>query len=132
MRTFKEDYELGIKSEDVVLEKIKNYFSDDTIKKSESRVSRYDYKSETSLYELKTRTNACKKFPTTLLPKNKVFGDNHIFLFQFTDGLYFLRYSRELFDTFECKPFRRIQRADYNDKEALYYYIPVDSLTHIE
>lgn len=127
MRSFRQDYLFGKNQEKALIETIKKYFADDIIT-NENPFSIADFRGTEYNYELKSRTNALADYPTTLLPANKIFNDKHIFLFNFTDGLYYITYEKELFDTFEKKPFRRRPRIDYIDKEALYIYIPVDKL----
>jgi hypothetical protein len=130
LRSFKQDYAFGKSKEVDVLRAIKPIFEDD-ITDQDNPFSINDFKGTEYHYELKSRTNAYNDFETTLLPCNKVFCDKHIFLFLFTDGLYYIKYDKALFDTFEIKPFKRNRRIDYVDKEALYYYIPVSKLTEL-
>jgi len=130
-RTIKEDYEFGKEKEKEILETISEYFNDD-ITFVDYKYSTYDYKGKKSKYELKSRTNKYKAFPTTLIPSSKVKYDTNIhFLFYFTDGLYFIKYNKTLFDTFELKEFVRNKRTDYNDKPQLYYFIPIEHLIKI-
>lgn len=132
MRSFKSDYSFGKKSEDIVLGKIENHFKDN-IKSVKSQTSVYDYEGELNIYELKTRTNTYRAYNTTLLGYNKVISSNkkQIFVFSFTDGLYYIKYDEELFNTFEKKLFVRNQRSDYNDVLKLYIFIPIDKLIKI-
>jgi hypothetical protein len=129
-RSFKQDYAFGKANEEKVINLIKPHF-EDSIESSDNPFSINDFKGSEYHYELKSRTNAYKDYDTTLLPCNKVFCDKHIFLFLYTDGLYYIVYDKKVFDTFEKKPFKRRLRVDYKDKEALYYYIPIDKLTHL-
>jgi hypothetical protein len=131
MSSFKNDYSFGTKNEDVVLIKIEKHFNDN-IKKSSSNVSIYDFKGDTYYYELKTRNNKYKTYPTTLIPYNKIMEDKkQIFLFDFTDGLYYIEYDKDVFSKFELNEFVRKQRIDYNDKKSLYYFIPIEYLIKI-
>jgi len=131
MSSFKNDYSFGTKNEDVVLIKIEKHFNDN-IKKSSSAVSRYDFKGDTYYYELKTRNNKYKTYPTTLIPYNKIMEDKkQIFLFDFIDGLYYIEYDKDVFSKFELNEFVRKQRIDYNDKKSLYYFIPIEYLIKI-
>jgi len=130
MKTYKQEYEAGKKSEDEVLPIIIKYFNRD-IKASVGRYTRYDFEDSEYKYELKTRTNRYSQFPTTLLPLGKLTGDKNIFLFRFTDGLYFVEYSKELFDTFEVNDYVRNSRSDYTDHVAKHIFIPIQHLTKI-
>jgi len=131
MASFNKDYETGIKNEKDIYETICKKFNDN-IKPSEDKFCKYDYKGDTYLYELKTRNNSYSKYPTTLIPHNKIIkGNKQIFLFSFTDGLYYIKKNMKLFNTFDLLDFCRNKRIDYNDKTQLYYYIPIDKLKKI-
>jgi len=129
-RSFRQDYAFGKSKEVEVLSSVRRHFVDD-VDSSVDNFSIYDFKGKTFHYELKSRTNALNDYPTTLLPCDKVFTDRQIFLFNFTDGLHFIEYNKELFDTFEKKPFVRRRRTDYVDKPKMYYYIPITALSPI-
>jgi uncharacterized protein YeeX (DUF496 family) len=80
---------------------------------------------------LKTRNNKYNKYPTTLLPLDKIISNNMIFLFSFQDGLYYIKYDKILFHTFEIKKYVRNIRNDYNDKLKDYLFIPIEKLIKI-
>lgn len=132
MSTYENDYIFGKKSEDQLLGKIENFFKDN-IKAIQKRMAVYDYEGDTNIYELKSRTNSYRAYNTTLLGYNKIINSNksQIFLFSFTDGLYYIKYDDELFNTFEKKLFVRNQRSDYNDTLKPYVFIPIDKLIKI-
>jgi len=131
MASFKNDYEMGTKNEDKVLIQINSYFNDNIVK-STSKISKYDYKGDEYYYELKTRNNNYKTYPTTLIPYNKIMTNKkQIFLFDFKDGLYYIEYNPDVFNDFELKYFVRNQRIDYNDIMSMYYYIPIEKLKKI-
>jgi hypothetical protein len=123
----------GKGKEDEVFDIVKKYFNDPEIKKSVKRYDTYDFVGS-NMYELKSRKCSIGQYNTTLLPKSKVIEDknNQIYLFYFTDGLYYLKYDKDVFSKIECKMYKRFQRGAYIDKEQLYYYIPTDLLTKIE
>lgn len=134
MSSYKRDYIFGKGKETEVYDKIKVFFKDDDVKPTQHRYDKYDFVGK-NMYELKSRNNKYRDFKTTLLPKNKVVDDkvNQVFLFNFTDGLYYIRYDKDTFDNkIECNYFRRRPRVDYNDKEELYYHIPIELLQLIE
>ncbi len=132
MASFKSDYIFGKKKEVEVLDKIKTFFNDENVKASSNLYSKYDFIGS-NLYELKSRNCSYNTYPTTLLPKNKVCDkDNQIFLFNFTDGLYYIKYDKDTFNNvIDCCNFKRHKRIDYNDKEQLYYHIPINMLLPI-
>ena len=78
------------------------------------------------------RNNKYSDYPTTLIEKAKIIAHNIVFLFNFIDGLYYIRYSEKKFSKFECKEFCRHKRYDYNDKPRPYYFIPIDKLKKIK
>jgi hypothetical protein len=133
MRSFIQDYKYGISKQTVILSHIKKFFNDDTIKELESKFSKHDYIGTGKTFELKSRTNTSYLYPDTLLPADKILdtNDKQIFLFNFTDKLAYIEYDKTLFNKFKCVPFRRHQRSDFNDKEKLYYHIPISQLKTI-
>jgi len=126
MKVFREELKNGLEIQEIVLPLIINYFKRE-IKHTQGRFNRYDYEDTNYNYELKSRTNNYKKYPTTLIGLDKV-SNNTIFLFYFTDGLYYIEYDKELFDTFEVKDFVRNPRLGKIDKPKKYIYIPIEYL----
>lgn len=121
----------GLNAQSEILPIIRNFFNRD-IKEVKERFSKYDFEDNEYIYELKSRTNTYSKYPTTLEPADKICENwkKQIFLFKFTDGLYYINYSKELFDTFEKRNYRRY-RQDWNDKLKPYFFIPIDKLSLI-
>lgn len=133
-RTRKEDLAFGLQKEKTVLPIISSFFNDD-IKLVKNRYSSYDFEGEKYTYELKSRTNKYDAFNETLIPQSKILNKSEKpirFLFLFTDGLYYIRYSPKKFKKYKLDVFCRNKRADYNDKPALYYYIPIIDLKKID
>jgi hypothetical protein len=132
MRTFEEDYQFGTTSEEQTLSTIRTI--DPTIQRNQDRYSPFDYNNEgnTIFVELKTRNNAKNKYPTTMLPYSKVkiaeanINKTYYFAFKFTDGIYYIQYNKNLFDTFEIKEGGRWDRG--RPEMNRYIYIPVDKL----
>jgi hypothetical protein len=131
MPFYPKDYDFGIQQEIKILPILREKFGQ-TIVPKEDRFSRYDYYNEQAIFELKSRTNAKNKYPTTLLTCNKVvegIDKDKYFLFNFTDQLCFIKYDSELFSTFEKKPFsRNFRKEDEKD----YFYIPINFLETIK
>ena len=130
-RSIVADRAFGRAQETLLLPRIRAHF-DDAIEAEGGAFTRNDFSGEKYKYELKSRTSTYAAYPTTLLPEDKVFQENQIFLFNFTDGLYYITYNKEKFDTFEKKIFQRRRRADYYDAPKMYYYIPITELTKID
>jgi hypothetical protein len=127
--SFKQDYSYGLKKEDQLLPVIKSYFNRD-IQKSTNKFEKFDFFDEKYKYELKSRNNSYDKYPTTLICADKV-CKRIIFLFNFTDGLYYIKYRKSKFNMFEKKMFVRNKRDDFNDLEKEYIYIPIEYLKKI-
>ena len=126
------DVEEGKRKEKMILPALRDFFQDDL--ELVSGYSVMDYRSKTALYELKTRTNSVNQFETTMVGWNKIEfcikqNKDCYFIFKFTDGLFYIKYSKILFDTFET---RLGGRCDRGVRELKHYiYIPVNLLTKI-
>jgi len=128
---FNIEYKRGIDSEKEVLPIIIDYFKRD-IKATKERYSKYDYYDLEYKYELKTRTNKYNSFPTTIIETNKIIENfKIIFLFRFTDGLYFIEYEKELFNTFEKQLYIRNNPTIQTPIKKEHIFIPIDKLTKI-
>jgi len=134
MRTFKEDYKNGILNEQSLKEMLEFKFCDKLVKTD--RYCIIDFEGERCWIEIKGRTNSYDRYPTTLISKRKVdFAKKQTkdvyFVFAFTDGVYYLKYTPEVFDTFRYDYFMRPARIDKRDSEEMYCYIPITSLSCI-
>jgi hypothetical protein len=129
--SFKNDYNFGLQAEDSVMSRMAAHF--DTELTKTDQFNPFDFKSSKMCIELKTRRNAKDKYPTTMVGANKVriaeedtSGKRYLFAFNFTDGLYYVEYDRELFSGFEIKQGGRFDRGRPELNE--YCYIPVSCL----
>lgn len=130
MPSFKNDFKAGIANEKRVLPIVKQFF-DSTIKLTEPGC-RYDYISDTGMkLELKTRNVSVLDYPTTLIPASKLIYNDLVLLFDFNDGLYFIKYEPKLFMKFKREMYCRNRRTDYRDVPAEYVYIPTTELQRI-
>ena len=134
MRTFKEDYETGIASEETI-KPILEHFLNQSLIKTPTHFP-MDYASKTAFIEIKTRTYSSTFFETTLLPYSKIqFAKatkrNIFFVFVFTDGIYYIKYDNR-FDTFDTQIFQRPSRQDHTDRPQRYILIPTSSLLKME
>jgi hypothetical protein len=119
------DYEFGTAQEDIVLPKLKSFFGRD-IKKSEDKFAKSDYYDESHYYEMKSRTNAYNRYPTTMITEDKIREDKKlILLFNFTDGLYYIEYDKDKFAQYERRMF---SRAGFKWNEKSHLYIPICDL----
>ena len=124
----------GYDSELETLELLKEYFKDKKLKKTREKYCEYDFYSKTKRIELKTRNNTIYTYPTTMIGVNKIknaesFEGDYYFAFKFKDGLYYIKYDKKLFETFEIKLGGRCDR--YRIEQKLYYFIPIENLTEI-
>jgi hypothetical protein len=130
-----QDIRFGLANEHRVLPIIQQHFNDETIKKIPEIYSKIDYMGENYVFELKTRRNRMNQYPTTMLPLHKILKPEHldnktqIFLFDFTDGLYYIKYNKELFDKFDIKIGGRYDRGRVEEND--YIYIPISELCKI-
>jgi hypothetical protein len=134
MRTFAADYTLGTQAESLLLPIFNSFFN--TTFQPTGKYDPMDYTSPTHDLELKTRTNRCKQYPTTLLPYSKIRHAQSsprktIFAFNFTDGLTYIEYEPNLFSTFTTNEFQRDDRQDHRDRSQEYIYIPIKHLLPI-
>jgi len=95
--------QFGLANEQPVIDRLQTYFNE-IITKTEERYCLYDGYSENCKYEIKTRRNKYSTYPTTLVGINKLKVKGNLrFVFSFTDGLYYIDYDEELFNTFDVK-----------------------------
>jgi len=125
MVSYKEDYQYGMIKELEVLDIIKKYFDRD-INKSIDRYCNYDFYDDKFTYELKSRRNKYDTYPTTMIPELKL-KKRTILLFNFLDGLYYIKYKKNKFEEFERGYFCK-DRNDKKDVNKGYVYIPIDKL----
>lgn len=130
MRNLNDDCKYGNEKELIILPIINKYFNRNIIKLTD-KYSKYDYEDAIYKYELKSRTNNYNKYPTTLIACDKLTNNKIIFLFNFTDGLYYIEYDRKLFSKFDKKPFVRNYREGTTDIKKDYLFIPIEYLKKI-
>jgi hypothetical protein len=123
------DNKRGLIEQTKLLPTIKDFFKKDIVEIKNDK-SPYDYECSKYCYELKTRTNTKDKYPTTLIGVNKIQNEKKtILIFKYTDCLCYIKYKKELFDTFEIKKFDRNVKSS-NKKD--YIFIPIEHLKIIE
>ena len=123
------DLIFGLKQEEEIINIINNKFNDN-IKKCNNKFSKYDFIGSKYCYELKSRRNNYRTYPTTIIAEDKI-ENKIIFLFKFIDGLYYIKYRPHIFNDFEKKQFRRTDRGSC-DLQKNYIYIPIEKLKLIE
>jgi hypothetical protein len=87
--------------------------------------------------ELKTRRIRHNEYPTALIGKNKIDfcsdpTKSYYFVYSYKDGLFAIKYNKDLFDTFETSAYKRGDRDDAPAIENVVVYIPHQHLHRIE
>jgi hypothetical protein len=130
------DLKFGLSAEKDVMPIINRYFNDQAVPYDDV-YSTQDLHSCMNVYELKSRNIRHNEYKTAIIGCNKAvlqpqdIGKNLYFLFNYTDGLYYIKYDKEVFDTFNKRMFCRNARNDCLDKSSAVYDIPIDKLTKI-
>lgn len=128
--SFQLDKRMGDIGETTILPKLQEHFNP-SIRKTTDTYERYDYIDDAGTkYELKSRRNCMNAYPTTLIPKHKVLGGEQYFVFNFIDKLSYIKYDKDLFDTFETRDLVD-GRYGYQRNGVLHYLIPIGKLTQI-
>lgn len=129
MVNIEQDYLWGEEKQELIKSRLESKFG---MLRSMGRWDKHDFKNQHFNIEVKSRKNAYNTYPTTLLTCNKIVEEPNkrlYFIFNFTDGIYYIRYKKELFETFEKRMFSRINQS-YDEKE--YYYIPIQYLKNLD
>jgi hypothetical protein len=134
MKSFREDYNFGIESENKNIETLEQFFEVKYTKLS--KFHKMDFECESNFIEIKSRNINKEKFDETLIPFSKIeFASKQekdvYFIFIFTNDITYIKYDPILFKTFQIKEFKRKSRYDFNDLKQDYLYIPIKFLTSI-
>ena len=123
------DVTFGLRKQPLVVELLTNCF-DEPISETKHK---YDAYSTTTKYEIKSRRCRSNTFLTTIIPVHKVRNvtDRLVFLFHFTDGLYYIVFDNELFKTFKQETITYYRTGGLNEP-VLHFMIPVEQLQRIE
>lgn len=126
------DENFGLDNEIKAEDYIKTYFKQNTLTKT-SKFNKFDFVGDTALFEVKTRRIMYNKFKTTMIGHTKILHAEKqsldvYFIFQFLDGNYYYKYSKD--DNFEIKKGGRFDRG--RPETSQYYYIPIENLIKIE
>lgn len=125
--SFQLDKRIGDIGETTILPKLQSHFNM-SIRKTTNAYEKFDYIDDAGTkYELKTRRNRMDAFPTTLIPKHKVIDGELYFIFNFVDKVSYIKYDKELFDTFETRDLID-GRYDYERLGISHYLIPIGML----
>ena len=133
MVNWENSYKYGEKKEKELLPILQEYFGKDIKRNEKGRFAKYDYTDKKVNYELKSRTNKIKQYPTTMITRNKVEANDAnkdlILLFNYTDCLAYIEYEEEQFKQYTTENFSRLG-ATFDEKPHL--YIPIEHLKIIK
>lgn len=135
LRTKKSDLEFGNKNEMEVLPILIKFFNE-PLKKTTDTYDTKDFVGLTLDFELKSRRIRHDQYPTALVGENKILSRDksrdYYVVWKYTDGLFYLKYNKELWDTFTIEEYQRGCRADCNDTPKRTYHVPYRFLKKIE
>lgn len=131
--SYETDYQWGKRREIECLPKIKEFFNNPEIKITKKTYSPYDYWAPGKLrIELKSRTNSRTAYNCTLISLTKVeYAKKHpknqsYFVFDFSNGIYWVKYDEKLFDDFKIT--KKIRRDRGKNEINYYVNIPISKL----
>ena len=133
-RTKEQDRAVGKASEKTNYDLIKQI--DSALTPTPDRFNLFDFESPASRVELKTRNVCWRTYPTIVVGTNKVkVAENdtservYYFAYSFLDGLYYIKYNKELFSKFKKGKMQREDRGETYSNEVL--HIPTEKLIRI-
>lgn len=136
MPTLAADLAFGAQSENTTQKHLEVFFDRKLIHRG--GFSSFDYDDGSTLFvELKTRRIAHDKYPTAIIGGNKVDTArnnperSYWFCYAYNDGLYGIKYDKDLFDTFERTEYARGEREDYHNRPQDCVFIPYTALTRL-
>ena len=130
IKTIKSEYAFGNKAE-IELEKL--MYDTFGVIRNKNKYEVFDYESNETLVELKTRRCKSNSFTDTMINASKIEEANKTnkecyFVFKFLDGVYYWRFNKDI-----------KLRSDINgrtdrgrDEKKLFYYIPNNLLKQID
>jgi len=123
-------YNFGIEQEEKLKTKLEDFFNVDLIQKD--RYAPFDFFSNNGDLQLELKSRKCKSntYPTTLINKSKLgkVGDvETYFIFNFLDGVYYIKYDEKVFNTFkETETYTK--NCDFSKGKRINIEIPVNLL----
>lgn len=129
------DLAFGLPKEDPVIQTLSQYFKEE-IAKSTYQYCPHDASSKTTEYEIKSRRNRYNQYPTTIVPVSKIRDmkkDRLVFVFNFTDGLYYCVYDKEKFAKYNIKQVEAVRKRNGVVGKTIepHFEIPITDLIHI-
>jgi hypothetical protein len=134
-RTQADDLKYGMSMERRTKSRIEQLVGEEIILGGGYNTFDYHNKTKTVYVELKSRRICHDDYPTAIIGKNKVDfctdpSKEYYFVYNYNDGIYYIKYDKELFDTFEVKrDYIRGDRIGCPGRANDVVYIPVSHLT---
>ena len=135
-KTFASDYQNGKKAE-ALSHPILQQLTKNPLIHIQDPYSPWDFENQTTVIEHKSREVKFTDYNETMIEYLKVQRASNEnkrvwFAFRFKDGLYVIRYKKELFDSFRRELVRVKDRIDYKDGVKEKLYIPTNLLKCLE
>jgi len=135
LKRLSNDIEYGKKREPPVIKRLEGFFKE-TITQAQDQFSSFDASSTTTKYEIKTRRNRYSQYPTTMIGVNKIREydislGRLVFVFHFTDGLYYIEYTPIAFEKYDIQNVRAVRGRGLTT-ETPHFFIPIEDLIHID
>ena len=133
MININKDLEFGINNEIEILDLLKLKFGE-SIQKTKSKYSSFDFEGDKIKIELKSRRNASDLYPTTMIGYRKILAANnsdihYYYVFKYTDKILYCQYNEADFKNFEVKRGGRSDRTRIETDN--YIYIPISYLSEL-
>jgi hypothetical protein len=133
------DLSFGIISEKKNAQILSEFFETELIKdpKTFSTID-YSNKSKSIYVELKTRRINHNQYPTAIIGLNKVQfckddTKKYFFVYSYLDGIFYIKYDKDLFKDFSIQPMHVQYRSDVGRHEISdVVHIPVEKLIKLE
>ncbi len=126
--TYHQDYKYGITKENELFNTLKDKFDKD-LEKAKNRYNLFDFTSDKTEVELKSRRVKHDQYVDTMIGINKVYyarenkDKDFIFCFNFTDGLYYFKHNND----YEYN----IRFGGHPEDRKTYAFIPVKDLLKV-
>ena len=130
MRTQRDDLLFGGASEQKNITILSTFFGTLLNKTKANAIFDFADEGNTIYVELKTRRVNHDQYHTAIIGKNKIdYCSNpnirYYFVYQYNDGLYYIQYDKDLFETFDVETeYYRSRRADCPNRAQTIVHIP--------
>lgn len=127
------DLSFGLPKEDPVIKTLSQFFKEE-ITRATFQYSPFDASSKNTKYEIKSRRNTYSRYPTTIVPvsktKNLSVNDRLVFVFNFTDGLYYIEYNSNTFSRYNIKQVEAVRKRNGVVGKTIepHFEIPIEDL----